>query len=497
MNVYALYTKELARHKFDVMAGYEWQHFYRETYNEYKGYANPDGIVDNITYKDPTSEPTKTENYLLSLFGRANYSFDDRYLFTATFRNDRSSRFSPDNRSAFFPSFAFAWKAANEGFMKNQTLFNDLKLRLGYGTTGQQELSVPNADYAYIPAYTYNTTGAYYPFGNTYYTTSRPDAYNPELKWETTYTYNAGIDFSILNSRINGAVDYYFRHTKDLINQITAPAGMNFRNKIVQNVGTLDNQGVEFSLNTKPVVSKDFTWELNYNVAFNRNKITKLTVGSGEGYIAEGAGTFQGYVQGSAVGYPANSFYVYQQVYDNNGRPIEGLYVDRNGDHQITAADRYFYHNGTPDVNMGLSSKIIYKSFDLGFTLRASIGNYMFNGVAVGGSNVSDGGVYSSLGFFTNKPVSAFDTNFGANSTNFLSDYYIQNASFVRCDNITLGYSFKKLFGVINSGRIYGTVQNPFVITKYKGLDPEISGGIDNNIYPRPLISMVGVTLNF
>ena len=175
--------------------------------------------------------------------------------------------------------------------MKNQTLFNDLKLRLGYGTTGQQEISVPNADYAYIPAYTYNTTGAYYPFGNTYYTTSRPDAYNPELKWETTYTYNAGVDFSILNSRINGAVDYYFRHTKDLINQITAPAGMNFRNKIVQNVGTLDNQGVEFSLNTKPVVSKDFTWELNYNVAFNRNKITKLTVGSGDGYIAEGAGT--------------------------------------------------------------------------------------------------------------------------------------------------------------------------------------------------------------
>jgi TonB-dependent starch-binding outer membrane protein SusC len=498
LNCYALYGKEIGKHRFDVMGGYEWQHFKRESNNEYKGYANSDGIIDDVSFYNPTSSKFATENFLISFFGRANYTFADKYLFTATVRNDRASRFASDNRSALFPSFAFAWKINEEGFMKNTNLFNDLKLRLGYGSTGQQDLVlVQNLDYAYLPVYTANITGAYYPFGNTYYSTSRPDAYNPKLKWEETTTYNAGLDFGILNSRINGSVDYYFRKTKDLINNITAPAGMNFRNKLIQNIGTLQNQGVEFTLNAKPIVTKDLTWDVNYNVTYNQNKITKLTVGSGEGYIAEGDGTFQGYVNGSSVGYPAKSYYVYEQIYGTNGKPIEGLYVDRNGDHKITAADRYFYHNAAPDVTMGLSTKIVYKNFDLGLTLRASIGNYMFNAVAVGGSDVSAGGIYSSLDFLSNKPTSAFDTNFGANSTNFLSDYYIQNASFVRCDNITAGYSFKNLWEVINSGRIYATVQNPFVVTKYKGLDPEVYGGIDNNIYPRPVVTMIGVTLNF
>jgi TonB-dependent starch-binding outer membrane protein SusC len=379
--------------------------------------------------------------------------------------------------------------------MKDNSTFSDLKLRLGYGITGQQNLL--QGDYPYLPVYTSNQLGAYYPFGTTYYSTSRPDAYNSNLKWEQTATYNAGLDFGILNSRITGSIDYYYRNTTDLINVVSIPEGTNFRNKVISNVGTLKNSGLEFSINVKAIAEKDFTWEIGYNATYNNNKITKLTTGNQAGYIVPAGGLFQGYAQAQAVGYPSNSFYVYQQVYGVNGKPIEGLYVDRNGDGIINEKDKYFLHNSNPDITMGLSSKIIYKNFDFGITLRASFGNYMYNGVAASNLNVGSSGVYSSLGYLSNKVMSAFNTNFTGKTNDYLSDYYVQNASFLRCDNISVGYSFKKLFGVIDSGRIFTTVQNPFVFTKYKGLDPEISGGIDNNIYPRPIISLLGITLNF
>jgi len=496
LNYYMQYSKEIENNKFDAMVGYEWQHFYRDGSSASHGLTDVNGVVISTgNFYNPQSSIFKTESYLVSFFSRVNYSYANKYLLTATVRNDRSSRFSAANRSAVFPAFAFAWKINNEGFLKDNTAISDLKLRLGYGVTGQQNLL--QGDYPYLPVYTTSIAGASYPFGTTYNLTSRPDAYNPNLKWEQTATYNGGLDFGFLNSRITGSIDYYYRNTTDLINVVSVPAGTNFRNKVISNIGSLRNNGIEFSINAKAITVKDFTWEIGYNVSYNNNQITKLTTGNQPGYIVPAGGLFQGYTQAQAVGYPMNSFYVYQQVYSVNGKPIEGLYVDRNGDGIINEKDKYFFHNSNPDVTMGLSSKIIYKNFDLGFTLRASIGNYMYNGVTAGNLNVGSGGVYSSLGYLSNKLMTSFDTNFSGKANDYLSDYYVQNASFIRCDNISFGYSFKKLFGVIDSGRVFATVQNPFVITKYKGLDPEISGGIDNNIYPRPIITLMGLTLNF
>ena len=513
------YSQEIQQSKFDVMAGYEWQHFYRDGQSEYRSVnkidSNGDGTIDaNDVYYDhitPAKTRWATESYLVSLFGRANYNYADKYLLTATLRRDGSSRFSSRNnlRWGLFPAFAFAWKIIEEPFMKDINEVSELKLRLGYGVTGQQELN--RGDYPYIPVYTTSVNGAYYQFGNEYVLTSRPDAYNPNLKWEETTTYNAGLDMGFLKDRITVNIDYYHRITSDLINVVQVPAGTNFKNKVISNVGTLENNGIELSLNLRPIVKKDFSWDITYNLAFNRNKITKLTTGSGDGYYLTSGGTFQGAVQVHTVGQSSNTFWVYKQLYDANGKiieegapnPVGGNYkatdafMDMNEDGVINDKDKYYYHNAFPDASMGLSNKIIYKNFDFGFNFHANIGNYVFNAVKSGGSNLGANGVYS-LGYFTNKPRSAFETNFIGTSTNtFMSDYFIENGSFLRCDNITFGYSFRKLFKVINSGRISATVQNPFILTNYSGLDPEVFGGIDDSIYPRPVMTVLGLSLNF
>lgn len=486
-NAYLQYSKELSSQKFDVMGGYEWQRFHSE------GSKFGKSITDvNYIYQD--SIKWATHNQLVSFFGRANYSLLERYLLTATLRADGSSRFSPENRWGYFPSFAFAWKVNNEPFLVNNNKISDLKLRLGYGKTGQQE---GIGDYTYLPVYTLNKNGAYYPFGETYYTTARPDAINKDLKWETTTTYNAGVDLSILNNRLTAAVDVYYRVTDDLLNVTSIPAGTNFKNRVLQNIGSLNNKGVELMLNWKPISTKDVTWDWTYNFTYNQNRITKLTAVDEKGYFVEEGGIFQGKAQAHMVGFPAYSFYVFQQVYDSNGKPIEGLYVDRNGDHNITAEDKYLYHNSNPDFTMGLASKLIYKAFDFGVTLRSNIGNYMYNAVAAERLNVGRTGIWSTLGYFENKPVSSFETNFSGGSLTYLSDYFVQDASFIRVDNITAGYTFKNLFGAISSGRISATVQNPFIFTKYKGLDPEVFGGIDGSIYPKPIVTVIGLTLNF
>jgi len=507
LNFYLQYAKEFGSSNLDVMGGYEWQHFYRINQNEYQGLiktdTNGDGIVDasddyynHIIRTKANNNYFATESYLVSFFGRLNYSLLNRYLFTATIRDDASSRFSSKNRWGLFPSFAFAWKINEEGFLKDVRNLSDLKLRLGYGITGQQNLQ--QGDYPYIPVYTANQDGAYYQFGSTYVNTSRPDAYNSNLKWEETTTYNVGLDFGFLNSRITGSVDLYQRDTKNLINVVQIPAGTNFRNKVISNVGNLTNKGAEFTINGKIISTKAVTWEVGYNVTYNNNKITKLTNGVVPGYYVATGGLFQGYAQAHAVGYPSNSYYVYQQVYNQNHKPIEGLFVDRNGDGIINESDKYFYHNPNADYTMGLSSKLIIHKFDLGFSLRASLGNYNYNSVEAERLNVGSSGLWSNLGFFSNATTTAMTTNFsGRSTTQYLSDYFVQNASFVRCDNITLGYSFDKLFKFISGGRIYATVQNPFIITKYKGMDPEVFGGLDSNLYPRPTITVLGVSLNF
>jgi len=492
------------------MGGYEWQKFHHEKTNEYEGLESDvvDSITGHVGGYNYTNFISKTENFLVSFFGRINYSFDNKYLGTFTLRDDGSSRFSAANRWGLFPAAAFAWKINEEDFLKNNSTFSDLKLRLGLGVTGQQNIN--QGDYPYIPVYTISGKGASYPLGadgKKYLTTYKPVVYNPNLKWEQTATYNAGIDIGILNSRITGSLDYYHRVTTNLLNNVEIPAGSNFSNQVISNIGSLKNDGLEFSVNAKAISTKNLTWEIGYNVTYNKNEITKLISGTKANYVVETGGISSGIgnnIQAHAVGYAASSFYVYQQIYDSiTGKPIPGKFVDRNHDGIINGDDRYFYHNPTPDVTMGLTSKLIYKNFDLGITLRSSIGNYVYNDVAALHANISISNLYSA-GAFTNIQSSALETNFTGKNLGdyFKSDYYVQNASFVRCDNITLGYSFKNLFKAISSGRLYATVQNPFVITSYKGLDPEIGTvnsktGIDNNIYPRPIITMVGLSLNF
>lgn len=494
LNAYAQYMKDFGKaHHFDIMGGYEWQHFYRE--GEYDGW----GLYGENHKEKPgemynrNAKLWKTENYLVSFFGRANYSLLDRYMLTATVRYDGSSRFK--DHWALFPSFAFGWRMKDEAFLKDVDAISDMKLRLGYGQTGQQE---GIGDYNYFTSYNVSSgVGSGYPIidgqdGVIY----RPNAINENLTWETTTTYNAGLDFGFLNGMLSGSVDYYFRKTTDLINTVYVSAGANFSNQVTSNVGSLENQGVEISLTYRPLRGEIWNWEITANATYNKNEITEL-IGDEDYFVATGgisAGT-GGNCQAHAVGHPASSFYVYQQVYDKQGMPIEGVYVDRDGNGVINQDDKYFYKSPAAPWTAGLSSRLSYKNWDFGFSLRASFDNYVYNDTEAGNSNVSTGNVYR-LGFLSNYPTMVLDRAWQSND-NVLSDYYVQNASFLKCDNITLGYSFDKLFGAKIGGRIYGSVTNVFTITDYKGIDPEVSGGIDNNMYPRPITALLGLTLNF
>ncbi|MGL5227371.1 MAG: SusC/RagA family TonB-linked outer membrane protein, partial [Bacteroidales bacterium] len=468
--------------RLDVMAGYSWQHFYRKENSKTTTYLGEE------TY----SSDFKTENYLVSFFGRLNYTFMDRYLLTFTLRNDNSSRFSKDNRSGVFPSVALAWKLTEEPWLRDQDIVSDLKFRAGYGITGQQDIY---SDYPYLARYTAELGYALYPMGGVGYVPPlRPEGYDSNIKWEETKTFNIGFDYGLFDQRISGTFDYYYRDTKDLLNKIPVPAGSNLTNEIITNVGSMTNRGVEFSINTRPIVSKDWNWDLGFNVTYNENKITKLNLSSDPNYyVATGgiSGPTGQTVQAHKVGYPAYSFYVYEQVYDQDGKPLEGVYVDRNRDGVVNEADKFIMHNPAPKVTMGLTSKLLYKNWDFSFSLRANVGNYVYDNLEAGNTNTF--GFYNSSQYLNN--MLARGTYF--NNPQYLSSYYVRNASFVRCDNITLGYSFENLTRAISNLRVYSTVQNPFVITKYSGLDPEVYGGIDNNVYPRPISVMVGASISF
>lgn len=507
-SAYLQYIKDFneGKHALDVMVGMEEQHFHRTGYEIGQGTDPVTGDAYDERKRNNTAYGYHST--LLSYFGRINYTFLNRYLLTATLRQDGTSRFDSNNRWGTFPSFAFGWKMKEESFLQDVDFLSDLKLRLGWGITGQQNLS-NTMDFPYMALYTANREFAYLPMGDQYLTTLRPGAYNPDLKWEETTTWNAGIDFGFLNGRITGTLDYYYRETNDLINTVYIPTGMNFSNMLTSNVGSLRNQGVEFSINAKPIVTDDFVWDLGYNITWNNNKITKLTASDDSDYYVAtgGISTATGStIQAHKVGYAASSFYVYQQVYDENGKPVENTFVDRNHDGMINDSDRYIYKKPSADVLMGLTSKMTYKNWDFSFALRASIGNYVYNDVLANRSDVSTTGIWSTSGFYSNRPTAALDLGFSGVGNYYMSDYFVQNASFLRCDNITLGYSFQNLFktngynGV--GGRIYATVQNPFVITGYDGLDPEVQGsadtpGIDNNIYPRPVTFLIGLSLQF
>lgn len=505
-SAYLQYFKEVKNHAVDVMAGLEEQHFHRTGYNYGQGTDPYTGEAKDAQVRESTAYGSHST--LVSYFGRVNYTWMNKYMFTATVRWDGSSRFASNNRWGTFPSGAVGWKIKEENFLKDVDFLSDLKLRAGWGITGQQNIG---SDFAYIPVYTISGSYAYYPFGNEYYTTSRPKEYNKDLKWEKTTTYNAGLDFGFLNGRINGSVDYYFRKTDDLINTVQIAQGTNFNSQLISNVGSLENEGIEFTINTKPVVTHDFVWDLGFNVTYNRNEITELTGGNNENYYVNAGNTVSrgtgSYVQAHKVGYASSSFYVYQQVYDQDGKPIENMFVDRNGDGIINSDDRYMYKKPTADVLMGLTSKMTYKNWDFSFGLRASLNNYVYNDVLANNADVKN--LYTNSNY-SNRPLADIRLGFEGKGDYYMSDYFVQNASFLRCDNITLGYSFDKLFrtqgyGGVN-GRIYTTVQNPFVITSYDGLDPEVSYtdsngkvalGIDKDAYPRPVSFLVGLSLQF
>lgn len=468
LDFYMNYAKniESIKSNFDIMAGYSWQHFYYANHDI--TYSNPTedlGAKEGYTYDENERHYIRDdhrripyENYLISFFGRLNYNFMDRYLLTATLRRDGSSRFSENNRWGLFPSAALAWTISNEPFMKaTENVLSKLKLRLGYGVTGQQEIG----DYQYITSYSFSTNP------NTTYlgtTLLKPNGYSPDLKWEQTTTYNVAIDFGFLNNRINGSIEYYQKHTKDLLNTISAAAGTNFINLITANVGKMKNKGVEANVNAIAIQSKDFTWEVGYNITWNDSKITKLTTTFNPDYQGIDAGTNQKHQVGEMPG----TFYLYQQVYDKNGKPIQNAFVDRNNDGQITEADRYLTHKSPmAKVYMGFSSQFSYKKWDLGFNLRANFGNYVYNGVASGNSTSNN---YGGKGFITNLYNGFQDTGFTLLNTSeqMASDYFLENASFLKMDNLTLGYSFQNLFAAKLSGRISASVQNVFTISKYR-----------------------------
>ena len=506
LSLYAQYMKDfLKHHHFDIMAGYEWSHFHQKSdWNGNGVYPASSANAGESINGPAEGEVTeyKSENYLVSFFGRMNYSLMDRYMLTFTLRADGSSRFNwlpgNDNQQwGYFPALALAWRMKDEFFLKNLDVLNDAKLRLGWGITGQQS---GIGDYTYIPVFLPNTNQwARYPIlgdGTTY----RPQAYNPKLTWEKTTTYNAGIDLSFLKSRIELNVDWYYRKTKDLINTVFVAAGSNFRNKVTSNVGSLHNTGFETMLTLRPIQTKNWQWEVNYNFTYNKNEIDELIAGETEEYFIETGGGLTGTggnIQAHTVGKPISSFHVYQQVYDQNGNPILNTFVDRNGDGKISGDDRYYYYKPAPDVTMGLSSKLQYKQWDLGFSMRACLGNYMFNSQASGSSNVGSAMVYTN-GNLSNLRKASVDRGFtDVSQTQYASDYFVENASFLKMDNITLGYSFEKLFGTPLSGRAYATVQNVFTITNYSGIDPEIASGVDGDIYPRPITTILGISLNF
>ncbi len=488
LDFYANYAKDIdaIRSRIDVMAGYSYQDWKTTTTN----YADKTA-ADKIISK-PTYDFDYPQNTLVSFYARLNYNLMSRYLLTATVRADGSSRFSPENRWGIFPSLALAWRIKEEGFLKNVKAVDDLKLRVGYGVTGQQD-GIDN--YPYIPGfYLSNAATESYQLGNEFYQMYKPAAYDEDIKWEQTATYNAGLDYSFLDNRISGSVDVYFKKTENLLNRTPVAAGSNFSNRVLTNVGNIENKGIEMALNLVPVKTKDWTWDLNYNLTFQDSKITKLNLredsnfaGVKQGWIKGGTGTT---VQIHSIGYAPYTFFVFKQVYDVQGNPIEGAYADLNKDGKITDEDLYRYHSPAPDVLMGLSTSLSYKDWTLSTSLRASFGNYIYDNISSYMAN--KGQAVNQQGYLTNTTSDVLATGFTGGQ--YRSDYYVKNASFLKMDNISLSYNFGRLFNFVDL-RASATAQNVFTITKYKGLDPE--GSIDYNAYPIPRTYSLNLNLTF
>jgi iron complex outermembrane receptor protein len=510
LDFYMNYKKEFdaISSNLDVMAGYSWQRFDAHGRNNstemtttgfYLPYSQNNQLVTDTSTEAQIGQTYLNAPYyywdngrlqLVSFFGRLNYTFKDTYLLTFTLRDDGTSRFSSDNRWGLFPSLALGWKINNMAFMEGvRDNMNEFKLRLGWGQTGQQSVG---GYFDYMPTYVTSQVGSHYTNmttgtytnGYTYY----PAGYNPNLKWETTTTWNVGLDMGWWNNRLTVALDWYLRNSKDLLATVTMWPGAATTNEITQNVGSLRNLGLEATIGARIFDTENFTWNTSYNVAWNKNEITKLN--NGNAVTLGSMGATGNTCQVHKVGYPAYSFYLYEQVYDENGKPIEGAYVDQNGDGEINDADLVIKHSKDPKVTMSWSNNFTYKNWDFSFQLRANIGNYVYNNVRAGRTYLN--GTYTNS---TLRNLVTSDVYFEAQ--NFYSDYWLENAGFVRCDNITIGYTWPNLLGDKLRLRLYGAVQNPFVITKYKGIDPEVFDGIDSSVYPRPVSYTIGVIATF
>ncbi|MCW3073416.1 MAG: SusC/RagA family TonB-linked outer membrane protein [Flaviaesturariibacter sp.] len=507
-DIQLFYAKEFKsiNTKFDVLVGHTYQEFLTDVTNfssfSYRAIADPlkPNLKDTIDGSQPLFRTDKPMYRLESYLGRVNFNVSDKYLLTASIRSDASSKLNPNGRVGYFPAVAAAWKLKDE-FFRNSKSLTDLKLRVGWGETGQQDGDALGY-YSYLVRYSRSNSSAQYQFGNEFYSYLRPEGYNDKLKWETTKTTNIGLDFGFLNNRVSGAVDYYVKKSDDLLSRIPVAPGANFTNFMVVNIGSLDVKGFELSLNTTPVRTQNLTWDFNTNFSYNERKITKLLAYEDpnfKGIDVSGIGIATGnFIGKHVVGSAPSSFFVYKQVYDQNDKPIEGLYEDINRDGAINADDRYLYKQPNADFLLGLSTQLAYKKFSIGATAHGMFGNYLYNQYDAGSGILAN--LKNPISFIGNASRSYLETGFRNNSNNqFLSDYFIQNASFLRIDNINLGYNVGRVFQNKAAMRITGSIQNVAVITKYKGLDPEIAGesGIDGNIYPRPRVFSLGVNLDF
>ena len=486
LTLYANYAKyfEDIKSNVDLTAGYDYQYWKSTT----PLYYTKSAAGTNLS----TVKASDYRHVMLSYYGRINYSFDGKYLLTATVRRDASSRFSKDTRWGTFPSVALGWTLTEEPWLKNQKVLSNLKLRASYGVTGQQE-GIGN--YNYLPVYTSSVTGAEALINGQYITTYRPEAYVSDLKWETTTSWNFGLDFGFLNGRIGGAIDFYTRKTKDLLASVPTAAGTNFSKTILTNVGNVDSKGIEVSLNATPIQTKDWEWNLSYYFTWQNMKVKNLslTKGGSQTNVKVGPSIDAYQFELLSEGYEPYMFYVYHQLYDSKtGKPIEGAYADLNNDGEINDADLYRYHSPAPKYIMGLSTSLRYKQLTLGMSFRANIDNYVYNGMGM------STGAFETVSY-NNSQLNNLNTSFlktGFKTRQYLSDYYVENASFLKLDNLSLSYNVGKI-NKWASLTVSAMVQNVFTITGYSGTDPEVPNGMDNSFYPRPRTYSVSLGLQF
>lgn len=487
LEFYLNYNKFFDASNLDLTAGYGYYDF-KTTHNNY-----PVLRADGSVLSEPVFPFDTPQNRLISYYGRAIYTWNEKYVLSGTVRTDGSSRYAAENRWGVFPSLGFTWRANREAMFEQAENLSKLNLRLSYGVTGQQD---GIANYSYLPNYYLSGNESQYRLGDTFYHSYSPVAYDQDIRWESTTTYNAGLDFGFFNNRIDGAIDVYYRETKDLLSVIPIPVGTNFSNFLLTNVGNIKNNGVELNVNTIPIQRDDFAWNANFNFTYNFNEVTNLTAVDDPDYFTEQGGIEGGTgqnVQVHTVGYTPYTYRLYKQVYDAEGLPLEGVYADLDGDGEITDRDRQLFKSPLPTYLVGFSTGIDYKRWSLNTVLRANIGHYIYDNV---GSNLAvRNNVINPANIINNAPVDVFNTNFTTNRA--MSDYYLHNASFLRMDNISVGYDAGRILPNTGHLRISANVQNVFVLTKYKGVDPELLGGIDNRVYPRPRTFVLGLSLDF